>query len=246
MKPGQLRPGVARIALAIGAAIACGNLAAQTHLTFRGSALGDVRSQVEAAAAHEFETSQLTTPVRPDESPVLVAGDARSIADDVCPYGAPDERRRQCILVRYVFANSSLGGGLDAVFVDQAFSPGVPVRAFLDKLAAAYGPARLIYKDGRPGTPFDRTAGEIVTMVWGGAKRPSPSYRMSAFPYGDIEAIGGAFIAAEIECANGMVRGYRLRMIDSDSMQRAGAKVRGDIKANAEARQRAAEATLKF
>ncbi|WP_430231814.1 hypothetical protein [Paraburkholderia tropica] len=235
-----------RVVLIVGSALACSNVGAQARFSFRESTLGDSQEKVKGVIAREFDSSRLTKPMHPNEVPVLIAGDENSISDDVCPYAASDDRRRQCTLARYVFAHSLVGGGLDAIFVDQAFAPSVSEATFVHKLEAAYGKARFTSRTARASTPFDRETGQTLTMVWGGAKTLPTSFRMNGFPYKDVEAIGGEFVAVEVEGANGMVRGYRLRIVDSERMQQSNARLMDEIKANSQARSSAAEASVKF
>lgn len=226
-------------------ALACAGAVAQTSLSFRGSQLGDTVPQVRAAALREF------TDVVADEAPaigapVIYAGDASSVSDRLCAYAAPDTLRRACVFVRYVFGDVKLGAPLNLITVEQAFVPGVSLQSFRQRLAGTYGAARVTYRTPDPDVPMGQPRGEIHTMVWGGDKTPPRTYRVNAFPYEDMQAIGGRFIVIAIQADGDRVRGYRLRIVDSAGMRRSDEQYLKDSRARDEQRKRDAEAAVKF
>lgn len=246
-KSGYPPSGLKRVHLLVASCVVltCTAAVDQTSLSFRGSRIGDTVPQVKAAALREF------TDVVADEAPaigtpVIYAGDAPSVSDRLCPYAAPDTLRHACVFVRYVFGDVKLGGPLNMITVEQAFVPGVSLRSFTQKLAGTYGAARVTYQNPDPDVRMGQPRGEVRTMIWGGEKTPPRTYRVNAFPYEDMQAIGGRFIVIAIQADGDRVRGYRLRIVDSAGMHRSDEQSREDSRARAEQRKQAAEAAVKF
>ena len=218
-------------------------LAADPALTYRGSTLGDKPESVQMQMTSEFPRINVIDP-----NYVIKAGDDEGMQGDSCAYAATSNRQKNCISANFYFSRQLQ---LHNVYATQSFMPAISLESLLGKLAKTYGSPRLTFRENIPAshpsnTAFVSPASELTSLVWGGNRTPTGSYRNSFYPGEAMERIGGKFVSASIHHQGNLVNGYSLRILDTASIKMNTAEMMKEIKKRAAARREKNDASVKF
>ncbi|QDL54280.1 hypothetical protein [Rhodoferax aquaticus] len=185
--------------------------ATDPSLIYRGVTLGDELDKVQMLIASEFPRINVI-----DRNYLVKAGDDEGMQRDSCAYAATSNRQKNCILANFGFSRQLQ---LNNVYVEQSFMPAISLESLMGKLSKSYGSPRLTFREIISASPPSNTAfvspaSELTSLVWGGSKTPSGSYRNSSFPFEALERIGGKFVSVSIFHQGNLVNGYSLRILD--------------------------------
>lgn len=189
-------------------------VAAEPVLQYRGIRLGDTPAAVLAQASRAFPWARFVPREQPHDLVAIRAGDHRGSELDTCAYDDTPQTHQPCLSVYFGFASERQGGGLDNIYVERAYGPGTGHDALVAGLIAEYGAPRLRSSEVTPASP-DGPGWETTSLLWGGAHTPPGPLRLSAFPAGDREKIGGRYVSVVIDHQAGRVIGSTLRVVDS-------------------------------